>query len=364
MLCFVLSGCKKNDTLESDKVETTTDGAELLLQMQDEKNEQSKELTTEVIRGDFTKSLNAKAYLTYTKSSQITYETKSLTTIFVEYLVKENQVVKKGDAIATIRYEGDPIHLEELKVQLKQLEEKVEIDLSQKKSQIKSLENQIHQTTDKNEKTKLQSQLEAATIDYTSYENQTNESKQLLQTEIKDYKLIGTTDYILAPCDGIAAKPEDIESESALWMGQLILTIYEPESAILAFEDLNSLIRYGMDVSIEVTINKETETLTGKVISGENLISEDRRTGYAYVKVDDFDCTKYLEAKFKVMAMIIDIKDVLLVEEIAVTVEDSKTYITCLENGKREKVYFVSGGLNDTYYWVLEGLEEGMAALR
>lgn len=364
MLCLVLSGCKKSETLEADNVETTTDGSELLLQMQDEKNEQSKEITTEVFYGDYTKSLNAKAYLTYTKSTQITYETKSLTTMFVEYLIEENQLVKKGDAIATIRYEGDLIHLEELKVQLKQLVEKVEIELSQKKEQIKDLENQIQQTTEKTEKIKLQSQLEAATIDYTTYENEVNESKQLLQSEINDYKLSGTTDYILAPCDGIAAKPEDIESESALWMDQPILTIFEPESAILAFEDLNSLIRYGMDVSIEVTNHQETETLTGKVISGENLISEDRRTGYAYVKVDDFDCTNYLEAKFKVMAMIIDIKDVLLVEEAAVTVEDSKTYIICLENGKRKKVYFISGGMNDTYYWVLEGLEEGMAALR
>ena len=64
---------------------------------------------------------------------------------------------------------------------------------------------------------------------------------------------------------------------------------------------------------------------------------------------------------FKVKVRTRSEKNVLIVPKSAVTVKDKSAYVTVVkEDGSVEQVSFIPGGSDTNYYWIAEGLEEGM----
>ena len=64
---------------------------------------------------------------------------------------------------------------------------------------------------------------------------------------------------------------------------------------------------------------------------------------------------------YTVTAEIRNMENVLLVPKGAVKEKDGATYVNVkLEDGSIESRSFIAGGSNNSYYWCVEGLTEGM----
>ena len=65
--------------------------------------------------------------------------------------------------------------------------------------------------------------------------------------------------------------------------------------------------------------------------------------------------------RFNAAATIREMDNVVLVPRKAVWLVDGNTYVNVMDSdGKVYATSFVAGGFNDEYYWVIEGLTEGM----
>ena len=69
----------------------------------------------------------------------------------------------------------------------------------------------------------------------------------------------------------------------------------------------------------------------------------------------------FKQPQFNIKTEIRTVSDVLLVPKKAVTVLNGKTYVYVKHDDVTITTQnFIAGGSNETDYWVLEGLEEGM----
>ncbi len=65
-------------------------------------------------------------------------------------------------------------------------------------------------------------------------------------------------------------------------------------------------------------------------------------------------------ARFSIKADVREMKDVVLIPRSAVTEISGSNYVTIREdNGNLKMVNFVTGGSDSSYYWAVEGVEEG-----
>ena len=65
--------------------------------------------------------------------------------------------------------------------------------------------------------------------------------------------------------------------------------------------------------------------------------------------------------RFEVRTKVRDVENVVLVPQNAVDVVDEYTYVKVrTEDGKYTYVPFIAGGLEQNYYWSVDGLSEGM----
>lgn len=320
LLC--LTGCKSANTAKLEN------GEDLLVQTVTKNDTQQNSVVT-VKRGDFTRTLMFQGSIYFTTSEGVFYEGKRITTIFDEFVVRKNQFVKKDDPIAKIHYEVDTVEHERLKLEVKRLKEK--------KSSL----------TDSNAIAQI------------------NEELSTKQELLDEYDLNETTDYIYATSDGVISNLARIESQSSLNDQAYIAVINRDAQPVIIVDDANQQLRYGLNVSVDVTMDGEKTTYSGTVISGDSLVSEDQKIKCAFILLDcPYMASELLDANFIVNATTTNMKDVLLIDVDAVKMEDFITYVNCLEDGKVVKHNFLNAGSNSTYYWVLDGLTEGMTVLR
>lgn len=322
-------GCKKNNTDIPENEKT------LLL----ESTEKDTVLnTTQVMRGDFTETIETKAELYLPSKTRVDYTANHINTIFDRYVVSVGQFVHAGDQLTKIHYEADSIYLEQLKIE------------------VQRLENQLSE--------------ESSLIAQNDLKKQIKEKKEV----IADYDLNGTTSYIVAPCDGIIGEYAKLNEGDVLNDGQEILTIYNDSALFLSISDPTTKGPYGLAVTVEVTLNRQENTFTGKLISGDSLTDENLKLGKAIIKIDqitrenledaNITISDLMKAKYFVNAEIVNQKDVLLVDAKAVKIKDNITYVEAVVDGKIQRLNFLSGGRNEEYYWVIDGLTEGMMILR
>ena len=305
--------------------------------------------TVKIGRGEFHTDFSERAELTYSNSEELKNPIENGTTYFGEYQVKLFQHVNKGDVIATVRVEADNIALSRNETRLTRLQERL---ADFRKENEKDAGEEYYLESVKN------------------YEEQIADIQKTIAQQKKDF----ATKQIVAQKTGVILRMDNnLVKESIVQKNATIAVIADESSCYVQVEDANQMLQYGNMVTVEyadaeqkpqkitckvvtmskVGVGRELQTDTKKILLPEEAVEDVLQGALAGDWWDRFRYT--VSAKTRTM------DNVLIVPKAAVYDNAGKTYVYIKdENGKVKAQFFVSGGYNDSYYWVVEGLTEGM----
>lgn len=304
--------------------------------------------TAKVSRGEYSSSFSERAELTYSSSAWQKNTIKNGTVYFVEGHVQLFQHVDKGQLLATIRVEPDSLALTRNETRLTRLRERLE---------------------DYKEENKGKEEEEYYINTLTSYQEQMQDIEDAMAEQKKDY----AAKEIRADKTGVIIRLEEFERESIIGRDANLWEIADESSCYMSVEDPNQTLQYGNTVTVnytdEMQQNQTVEAMVGSMSRAgvsASLRSDDAMIILPSESVEDilkgvFVGEWWIPRRYRVDARIRVMKDVLLVPRGAVYDIGGKTYVYVKqENGEVKAQGFVSGGFNESYYLVVEGLSEGM----
>lgn len=294
-------------------------------------------------RGDFAADFTGSGVFYYPCTYRVTSPVSHGTVYFQKYEVTEYQTVKKGDVIATVRVEKDEVALKRSQTKLGRLKERLD-DL------IRSGEaDEAVLTARKEEIAGVEEEIASMNEDF-------------------------ATETIVAPNDGIVTQLSDHKKEVLLRTDELMAVIARQDNCYVIVENKGQILNYGNELTVtyedrnggQISVDGLVSNVSAHALSG-GLASD-----YALLRVPEEavaemaaaagDDSKWnFQMRFTVEGKARQMEDVILVPKSAVTSQRGQTYVTVVdENGQKKAVSFVAGGSDARYYWVAEGLTEGM----
>ncbi len=283
-------------------------------------------------------------YIFYPSSDMETNPVEYGTTYLQEILVTQHQTVNKGDVIATVRVVADEVELKRQEQKLLRLRERLaDLESANQESNEKLIEQKKEAIAD-------------------------------LEALIADMKSDAKITKIKATKSGIAIWVSNHQQEDILYYGENLVEIADADSCYVIVENTNQLLNYGDDVTIAYN------DLEGKPQSTIAVVANLSKMGVSSALASDYslllipeDASQNMAAttlgannwwsrtRFNATAVIREMENVVLVPKKAVWVSEGNTYVNVMDSdGKVYATSFVAGGFNEEYYWVIEGLTEGM----
>lgn len=315
--------------------------------------------TAVVTRGDFSTKFSEKAELTYSSSILQKNTVKNGTMYFGECLVKMFQHVNKGDVLATVRVEPDQMAIKRNETRLARLKERYEDFKQENKDNTKE---EYYQNTVEN------------------YEKQIKDIEETIAEQKKD----GAVREIRAEKTGVIVMDEDnpwrawlgdFTKEQIIQQDAFLVEIADENTCCMIVEDPNQTLQYGNKVKVTyMDAEQKSKTVEGMVGSMSSLGVSNRLRGDQARILLPRDCIEDVlqgtwagewwvrnKERYTIDAELRVMKDVLLVPRGAVFDIAGKTYVYVKDaSGNVEAQSFISGGFNETYYFVVQGLSEGM----
>lgn len=283
-------------------------------------------------------------YIFYPSSEMEVNPVEYGTTYLTEILVKQYQTVKKGDVIATVRVAADEVELARQEQKLLRLKERLaDLESLNQESNAKLIE-------------------------------QRKEAIAELEELIADMKSDAKTTKIKATKSGIAIWVSNHQEEDILFYNEELVEIADAGSCYVIVENANQLLNYGDDVTITyVDLEGQTKSTNSVVANLSKMgVSSALATDYSLLLIPEENAQNlaatqvgagnwWSRTRFNAAATIREMDNVVLVPRKAVWLVDGNTYVNVMDSdGKVYATSFVAGGFNDEYYWVIEGLTEGM----
>ncbi len=307
------------------------------------------EKTVKLEKGDYGTDFSERAQLLYASDYSQRNTVEYGTTYFVEYQVELFQHVNKGDVIATVRVEPDKLGLARNELRLSRLQERF---------------------ADYKEKNKDHTEEEYYVTAVENYEEQIKDVKEIIAEQKADF----ATTKILAEKTGVIIGRAEYKAESIVQKDAYIAAIADENYCYVEVEDPNQILQYGNQVEVAYVDGEEKEHSTyGTVVSMSRMgVSSDLQTDKTEVLLPKDEIATILQGVFSgawwdryrytVKAKVRSMDNVVLVPKAAVyDYGGGMTYVYVKdENGNAKAQSFVSGGHNDSYYWVVQGLTEGM----
>lgn len=330
----VISGLKAGDKILSDSTPKKT------------KN------TATIERGDYSIDAQLNGFMYYPFSEWIVNPAQNGTTYLKEFLVSENEQVVKDQVLATIEVVPDQIEIGRLNTQISRLTSRLaEMNLTKAACDAKGL---------------------------VSYELNIKISENERDTKIKRRQLSKLSKYsgiieITAPYDGVVRNLESVKPGDILAPDSNIIEIANDSTSYIIVQDDKNQLNYGNDAQITVSSMSGPVTMGGKVVTVNKMcLTKELTNDYSLIAVPQEEMGQ-LEGSvltttgrwdrnaYKVNVKVRSEKNVLIVPKAAVTTKDKSTYVNVINSdGTVERKSFIPGGSDNNYYWVVDGLTEGM----
>lgn len=309
--------------------------------------EEAKEYGSETVtveKGSFHSSFEGWGYMYYPITETVTNEVEYGTVYFEEFMVARYQHVEKGDVIATIRVVKDELTIQRNETKLMRAQERL--------ADLKA------EDEEKNEEAILAKEEEIAKL------------QELLQEIRQD----GATKQIVANKSGIVVELANLEAEAILSHGAGVAAIADESTCYVVLENTNLLLNYGNEVTVTYT-NAEglSKTVDGMVANVSPAgVSAGLQLEYSFIllpreSIADMAVSNtdrdgwWNRNRYQVKATIREMDNVLVVPRKAVKDVGGVTYVNIVdEQGNITPCSFVAGGYDQSGYWVVEGLTEGM----
>lgn len=309
--------------------------------------EKATEYTAETVtveQGSFSSSFSGWGFMYYPVTENIVNEVEHGTVYFEEFMVAQYQHVEKGDVIATVRVKSDEITIQRNETALKRAEERL-ADLKKAGS-------------DKNEDAILAKEEEIA------------ELRELLQKIKSD----AATTQIVAQKTGMIVSLANLKAEDILSTNSTVATIADESTCYVVVENANQLLNYGNEVTVTYTnaegLSKTVDGMVANVSPGG--VSGGLQLEYSFILLPEESIADMAVSntdrdgwwnrnRYEVKAKIREMDNVLVVPKKAVKDIAGATYVNIVdEQGNITPCSFVAGGYDQSGYWVVEGLTEGM----
>jgi hypothetical protein len=205
--------------------------------------------------------------------------------------------------------------------------------------------------------------------EYSNYIESMEEVIADIDKSIKEYEEKMGVCYIYTPVSGVITETSELKRGSKIYNGHFCAKITSmEEEPYLVVENEHGAFRYNMKVDLTVTDKdrKGTETLKGRVVSELELTYGPAwylAKNYAVIELLEGDMKELYDKTVRATCYPRYMKDVLLVSKDAVSLDASEPYVMVQTDEGIYKKKFVSGGANDDYYFVFDGLEEGITVL-
>lgn len=309
-------------------------------------------------KGSFYSNYSSNGYFYYPRTYQVVNPVSHGTVYFVEYQVELNQFVQKGDVIATVRVEKDTVALERCETRLFRLRERLNELLEEYEKEREEEEN-ASAKREKERQEVIEKRLKEIA-----------EAEEELASIQADYATV----QIVADHDGTVVQRAAFKKEDIIREGSMVAVIAEQETCYVLVDNPGQLLHYGNEVTVSYQ-NRDGATceVTGKVVNlSERGISSKLKLDYSYILIPPEAVSEMaavtqtfggytVRASYEVEARANEMKDVVLVPRSAVQIWQGKTYVVYVsESGELIAQSFVAGGYDMNYYWVVEGLTEGM----
>lgn len=277
-----------------------------------------------------------------------------------ELLVEKNQYIKAGTPVAKVTMEIDEADLLELERKLLRLQQRYiaaqeEFLESQEKREVLFAKWPPQRTIDI-------TRYEQAQLDFAQtamgYERQIAELTERIE---KLRALAGQTE-IVAKEDGFILDVSVLRRGQILENGTIILRLAPADKICLEFEDRLLHYGYGNQLTLSAGSTRNPQVFDAMVVSAVGkALSSDWTVGVSRLD-GEYDIAELLgNGPFNVSGQTNVMENVLLVPAEAVTAEKQNYYVTVLgEGGSMTKTQFIPGGNNGKFYWVFDGLEEGV----
>lgn len=286
---------------------------------------------------------------------------------FVEWLVKNQQIVNKGDHLLAYRIPSDSIGVEESKIKLEQSLVSYEEQSEQKRLQLEEMYEQWYGMDGGSiEAHKLEININKKELEFERYQYDTEKSLEDMNEKIKELEAALEIQYIEAPYDGLISIEEwrygSLPEGYPIDRQWDLITIHDINSAVYASKATNlNKLWYNLEVEITPTSNRSQTagaSVSGRVIGADSLYNSRVTTEMVYVRPEDvsqFTPTQTAD----LLAEIVRIENVILIPISAVTTASDISYVYIVDdNGDTYKQY-ITGRSNGREMWVYNGLEEG-----
>lgn len=297
-----------------------------------------------VEKGEFHSDFSDNGFMIYPSSMPVQNPITHGTVYFQEYQTVMYQHVDKGDVIATVRVAADEVGMQRLLLQLQRETERVQdLEKQDREENKKAIENRMETIE------KLQEQIAELSQDY-------------------------RTTQIRATHSGIVIWMENFKKEDILKPECNIIEIADENTCYVAVENKGDVLAYGNQVKVTYSDLEDNEKETVGMVANVNRLSVSKalQSEYAYILlqpevVSDMSVATegwggwWNRARFDVNAQLREMDNVLLVPRQAVRETEGHCYVNVVEaDGSIVRRSFIAGGFDKSYYWVAEGLTEGM----
>lgn len=303
---------------------------------------------------------NIKANIDVIEISPVRVEFSTGTMQLVELLAGRGAYLEKGDVIARVMVETDPIALEELELRLLRLEENyAEYQADYTKSYEEAVANiSVYELPGKIDRLKIEQMERDHAWSVKGYEEQLANYKK----QIKELKNTTAMEEIVATESGFILEVPKLQVGQELFNGDLICNIAPADKMMLQFSDESRHYGYGMNLTLLIGDRRaqksypvQAVSALGKSLHGNWNQSHTRILG-------DYNMSELIsQGPYAVTGTTNVMNNVLLLPVKAVTEVGEKYYVTVLNGDNTlEKKQFIPGGKNTHYYWVFDGLKPGM----
>lgn len=315
--------------------------------------------TCEVHKGEFIKTMQTSAAIYYPESCTVLYE-GSVTARFVEYNVKRDTEVKKGDLLMTLTVDRDEVAITRMNMEIERAEQDYAAGRLSYEEQLADKDKEISAATDAYQREIRMLEKEKIVIAYEKYRYETENSiadrRQNLEKLLESYENC----YIYAPMDGIVSQLTYFRNNENVYNGAQLMVIYNPNVFMLQVKDGGAL-RYNMPVNVAMGQNKNRVSGTGRVVAAPGALPGSPGSGTAYIRIEAFDDVLKSLTSPAVTYMTQYLGNIYVVDRHAVTLYGGRNYVYKLsESGMVSKRYvnYVYGN-NATGAFILDGVTEG-----
>lgn len=307
--------------------------------------------TTEAVRTDLMRTASSTVETVYTGSVAVKAGSSG---VFNGFSVSRGQAVSEGDVLAVIAGTGSQADIEQLRLELNYANANYAETLAIYSKAVDDAAAAPAETDIDLQIRELRVKKAQAALNL--YTLNTGAHLRSLEGSLQAAIDSASETQILAPCDGVVKSLSNIKAGEQIKVGTQLLTVSRSDSICMYSTSGTMGFNYNQSVVVSYNDGGERKTVSGRVVSCDNLI---RGAGsYLYIKPDE-PVVLGSRANATAECAYVLLRNVVVIPKLGVSTEDGSSYVTVLDGSSTKKRYILKGPQVSDLLAVLQGVREG-----